>query len=222
MDSSAWVSVSSAPHDLEVPEDHVGCIASSCSHDASSWMGPTSAEIQARERAAVAGMQGHRAGEVELVQGHGAVKYVPSRKSKDSLQIRRCEDVSAHHRGLEARGIGFDAVEHFVRISVFLLLIPDLASSQRVGSVLSEEGDDMAARGSQGGVQRGRDAELNHRPAGRPATHGICEGLMEEERVFTVQVDGALVMGQRLAPRSIGGCQEVGQPVDSHIDLGNR
>lgn len=38
----------------------------------------------------------------------------PSRKSKDSLQIRRCEDVSAHHRGLEARGIGFDAVEHWV------------------------------------------------------------------------------------------------------------
>lgn len=39
-------------------------------------MGPTSAEIQALERAAVAGVQGHGAGEVELVQGHGAVEYV--------------------------------------------------------------------------------------------------------------------------------------------------
>lgn len=39
-------------------------------------MGPTSAEIQALERAAVAGVQGHRASEVELVQGHGTVEYV--------------------------------------------------------------------------------------------------------------------------------------------------
>lgn len=64
-------------------------------------------------------------------------------------------------------------------------------------------------------ISRGCKGQV-YPPAGRPATHGICEGLMEEERVFTVQVDGALVMGQRLAPRSIGGCQEVGQPVDSH------
>lgn len=49
------------------------------------WMGPTSAEIQARERAAVAGMQGHRAGEVELVQGHGAVKYVLREAGPQSL-----------------------------------------------------------------------------------------------------------------------------------------
>lgn len=56
----------------------------------------------------------------------------------------------------------------------------------------------------------------------RQAIHGIFKGLMEEEGVFTVQVDGALVMGQRLARGSIGCCQEVGQPVHSHIDLGNR
>lgn len=60
---------------------------------------------------------------------------------------------------------GQSALFTFVCISVSLLLIPHLASGQRVGSVLSEEGDHMAAGGSQGGVQRGRDAELNHRPA---------------------------------------------------------
>lgn len=56
-----------------------------------------------------------------------------------------------------------------VCISVSLLLVPDLASSQCVGCVLSEERDYVAAGGSQGGVQRRRDAELNHRPvrAGR-------------------------------------------------------
>lgn len=48
-------------------------------------------------------------------------------------------------------------------VSVSLQLIPGFASSQRVGRVLSEEGDDVAAGGSQGGVQRGRDAELNYR-----------------------------------------------------------
>lgn len=52
----------------------------------------------------------------------------------------------------------------FVCISVSLLLIPDFASGQGVGSVLSEEGDHVAAGGSQRGVQGGRDAELNHRP----------------------------------------------------------
>lgn len=39
-------------------------------------VGPASAEVQARERAAGAGVQGRGAGEVELVQGHGAVEYV--------------------------------------------------------------------------------------------------------------------------------------------------
>jgi hypothetical protein len=42
----------------------------------------------------------------------------------------------------------------FVRIGVFLLLIPDLASCQGVGCILSEEGDNMAAWWSQGRVQR--------------------------------------------------------------------
>lgn len=60
----------------------------------------------------------------------------------------------------------------FVRISVSLLLIPHLAPSQRVGGVLREERDDVAAGGSQGGVQRGRDAELDQ----RPATRGRGEG----------------------------------------------
>ena len=51
---------------------------------------------------------------------------------------------------------------------------------------------------------------------GRQAIHSIFKGLMDTKGVLTVEVGGALVMGQRLAPGSIGGCQEVGQPVDSH------
>lgn len=43
-------------------------------------MGPTSAEVQTRERAAVVGVHGHWAGEVELVQGHGRVEYVLGRQ----------------------------------------------------------------------------------------------------------------------------------------------
>ena len=60
----------------------------------------------------------------------------------------------------------------FVCISISLLLVPDFASSQSVGSVLSEEGDDMAAGGSQGGVQRGGYAELNHWPVMGGVTDG--------------------------------------------------
>lgn len=37
----------------------------------------------------------------------------PSRKPEDSLQVRRCEDVSAQHGALEAGGIGLNAVEHW-------------------------------------------------------------------------------------------------------------
>ena len=39
VNSSSWVRVSSRSHAPEVPEDHVGCIASSGSHDTSSWKG---------------------------------------------------------------------------------------------------------------------------------------------------------------------------------------
>ena len=48
-------------------------------------MGPTSAEIQAPDRAAVAGVQGHRAGKVQLVQGHGAVEYILQEAGPQSL-----------------------------------------------------------------------------------------------------------------------------------------
>ena len=43
-------------------------------------MGPASTEIQALERAAVAGVEGHRTREVQLVQAHGAVEYVLQRQ----------------------------------------------------------------------------------------------------------------------------------------------
>lgn len=39
VNSSSWVRVSLRSHAPEVPEDHVGCIASSGSHDTSSWKG---------------------------------------------------------------------------------------------------------------------------------------------------------------------------------------
>lgn len=39
-------------------------------------MGPTSAEIETWEWAAVARVQGHRPGKVELLQGHGTVEDI--------------------------------------------------------------------------------------------------------------------------------------------------
>ena len=43
-----------------------------------------------------------------LIQTH------PPRKPKDSLQVRGCEDVSAHHGALEAGCVGLDAIKHWV------------------------------------------------------------------------------------------------------------
>lgn len=80
----------------------------------------------------------------------------------------------------------------------------------------------MAAWWSQGGVQRRRDAQLNHRSLGRQAALGIFKGLVEEQGVFTVQVDGTLMVSLWLVPGGIGGRLEVWQPVHSHVDLGNR
>lgn len=74
-----------ASHVLEVSKDYVGRIPSSRSHDASSRMGPTPTEVQALHWASVVRVLGHWTGKVELVQGHGTVEYVPSRKPEDSL-----------------------------------------------------------------------------------------------------------------------------------------
>lgn len=69
--------------------------------------------------------------------------------------MRLCVGVpSGPHGQLSPCRASWAALFTFVSIGVFLLLIPDLASSQGVGRVLSEEGDNMAARRSQGGVQR--------------------------------------------------------------------
>lgn len=64
-------------------------------------------------------------------------------------------------------------------------------------------------------TSRGCEAQAQL-PARRQAALGIFKGLMEEEGVFAVQVDGALVMGERLAFGSIRSCQEVGQLVHGH------
>lgn len=45
-------------------------------------MGPTSTEIQAPEGAAVAGVEGHRTREVQLIQAHGTVEYVLQRQGR--------------------------------------------------------------------------------------------------------------------------------------------
>lgn len=64
--------------------------------------------------------------------------------------------------------------------------------------------------------KQGLGASPGPPPLGRQAIQGIFKGPVDKEGVLTVQVDGALVMGQWLAPGSVGGCQEVRQPVDSH------
>lgn len=69
----------------------------------------------------------------------------------------------------------------FVCISISLLLVPDFASSQGVGGVLCEEGDHVAAGGSQGGVQRGGYAELNQRPVMGGGTDG-SEGAVAPKK----------------------------------------
>lgn len=53
-------------------------------------------------------------------------------------------------------------------------------------------------------------------PVGGLTRQAVLEGLVEEEGVFAVQVDGALVMGQWLARGYVGSCQEVGQLVHRH------
>lgn len=53
-------------------------------------------------------------------------------------------------------------------------------------------------------------------PLGRQATLGIFKGLVEEQCIFTVQVDGALMMSLGLVPRSIGGRLEAWQSIHSH------
>lgn len=57
---------------------------------------------------------------------------------------------------------------------------------------------------------------MSHLPLGRQATLGIFKGLVEEQGVFTVQVDGTLMMWLYLVPGDIGGRTEVWQPVHSH------
>lgn len=44
---------------------------------------------------------------------------------------------------------------------------------------------------------------------GRQATLGVFKGLVEEQGVFAVQVDGALMVSLGLVPRTTGGRLEV-------------
>lgn len=44
---------------------------------------------------------------------------------------------------------------------------------------------------------------------GRQAALGVLKGLVEEQGVFAVQVDGTLMMSLGLVPGSTGGCLEV-------------
>lgn len=44
----------------------------------------------------------------------------------------------------------------------------------------------------------------------------LSEGLVQEMGALAVEMDGALVVGQRLAIAGIGGSQEAGQPIHRH------
>lgn len=45
---------------------------------------------------------------------------------------------------------------------------------------------------------------------------GLSEGLVQEVGALTVEMDGALVVGQGLAVTGVGSSQEAGQPVHGH------
>lgn len=45
---------------------------------------------------------------------------------------------------------------------------------------------------------------------------GLSEGLVQEVGALAVEMDGALVVGQRMAIAGIGGSQEAGQPIHRH------
>lgn len=45
---------------------------------------------------------------------------------------------------------------------------------------------------------------------------GLSESLVQEVGALTVEMDGALVVGQGLAITGIGGSQEAGQPIHRH------
>lgn len=45
---------------------------------------------------------------------------------------------------------------------------------------------------------------------------GLRESLVQEVGALTVEMDGALVVGQGLAVMGIGGSQEAGQPIHRH------
>lgn len=92
----------------------------------------------------------------------------------------------------EAVGVDWGPGFTSVCISIPLLLAPCLASSQRIGRVLGEEGDDVAATGSQGGVQRGGDTELDHRPGGKQG-----EGVFLE---FTLALRPLLKRPEKAVP----------------------
>jgi hypothetical protein len=70
--------------------------------------------------------------------------------------------------------------------------------------------------GRRGSEHTGDTKARSHPLLGRQATLGIFKGLVEEQGVFTVQVDGTLMVTLGLVPGSIRGRLEVWQPVHSH------
>lgn len=53
-------------------------------------------------------------------------------------------------------------------------------------------------------------------PPGGVPMGGLSEGLVQEVGALAVEMDGALVVGQRMAIAGIGGSQEAGQPIHRH------
>lgn len=77
----------------------------------------------------------------------------------------------------------------------------------------------MATKHSPGttrAVGRGRVEHLL--PAGGVPVGSLGVSLVQEVCALAVEVDGAAVVGQRLAVTGVGGSQEARQPVHRHLD----
>ena len=131
----------------EIAKEGLGAVPPRCAHDAAARMRPSGAHVERVDRTPVIHVPRHRAGDGELVEGHGAVKDVPFVQRKDALEIERRQRIGANDGGCEARAVLLDDCEYALDKGLFKCRVRPGAVLRIdvVRGVLNEELHDVLA-----------------------------------------------------------------------------
>mmetsp|Transcript_66 Transcript_66/g.95 ORF Transcript_66/g.95 Transcript_66/m.95 type:complete len:230 (-) Transcript_66:1077-1766(-) len=204
----------------EIVEDCMCAISAGSSGHTTTRMSASPTEIKPLNRSSIVGPAHHRPRPSDLIQTKSTVENVPFMEAENLLEVEGRQSVHTNYAIGEPWREFVDDAYHAIHKRVFEGWIRPAAKSgiDVIRSVLHEELDHMLSRGGNSGIESGWNRHLYDGPTRRLAHGRLSCGIFELcHAVF--EVDGSAMLWTRGLVVVRGHTSEVGELIDSEVDL---